>query len=350
MKTYVKASGARHVLLLAALAATVPAFGNISYTCSANIDTLSGVGACEYLQSTIAGIYGSTFTNANASIFIQFGNNGGLGASEQFLGGISYANYVTQLTSHEGDANDVTAVGSLPGTDPIGSGGAVVLTTALANALGFTDTFGISSTATSCSTPGAGGCYDGLITLNDPADLKTQITQGYTYRGLGSGTTTTANNYDFFAVAEHETDEVLGTISCLNTSSGAPVDGCGGSPNAAATDLFRYSAPGTRSFLSTANGSLAYFSINGGTTNIASYNNSPNRDDYGDWSTNCQHVQDAVGCLNKNLDIGAAEISVLDAVGYNLNLVPEPATMGLFGASLIALAFFGSRRRRDSKN
>jgi hypothetical protein len=335
-------------LTLAALTATLPAFGGITYSCNSNIDTLSGTTACETLQTTIAGLYGSTFTNANASIFIQFGNNGGLGASQQFLGAASYASYQTQLASHEGDANDLTAVGTLPGTDPLGSGGNVFLTTALANALGFIDTAGITSSGTSCFTPGVGDCYDGLITLNDPADLAFESGgQGYYYRSGAFG----PNNYDFFTVAEHETDEILGTLSCLTTSGGSPLDFCGAG-NGAATDLFRYSAPGTRSFLGTANGTLAYFSIDGGTTSIAPYTNSPGIGDYGDWSTGCTHVQDTTGCLGTGFDItndGGAEISVLDAVGYNLNssAVPEPATFGLLGVSLVSLALVRTRRRKQ---
>jgi PEP-CTERM motif len=339
---------------LATLGATLPAFGNITYTCNANINGDSTVNACGTLQTTIAGLYSSTFSNANASIFIQFATNGsgsGLGGSNQFIGSVPYATYKTQLTSHEGpgDANDVTAVGSLPATDPIpGAGGNIILTTALANALGIGFTNGITNAGAFCSTPGVGNCYDGLITLNDPTDLKNQINQGYTYRGLGGSTTGTVNNYDFFSVAEHETDEVLGTISSLGTSAGAPVDNFGDG-NAAAVDLFRYSAANTRSFLATATGTLAYFSINSGTTNIAPYNNSPNNNDYGDWSTNCSHVQDMQGCINGSLDIttdtNQAEIKVLDAVGFNL--VPEPATVGLIGASLAALAFARFRRRRS---
>ena len=339
-------------LALAALGATLSAFGNITYTCNANINGDSTVNACGTLQTTIAGLYSSTFSNANASIFIQFAANGsgsGLGGSNQFVGSVPYATYKTQLTSHEGpgDANDVTAVGSLPATDPIpGAGGNIVLTTALANALGIGFTNGITNAGASCNTPGVGNCYDGVITLNDPVDLNAQLTQGYTYRGLGGSTTGTVNNYDFFSVAEHETDEILGTISSLGTSAGAPVDRLGAG-NATPVDLFRYSAANTRSFLATANGTLAYFSIDSGNTNIAPYNNSPNNNDYGDWSTNCSRVQDMQGCLNSTLDItndtNLAEIRVLDAIGYNL---PEPATMGLLGASL---AFAQFHRRRSQK-
>jgi hypothetical protein len=53
--------------------------------------------------------------------------------------------------------------------------------------------------------------------------------------------------------------------------------------DASPADLFRYSAPGTRSFLGNSNtcsGYSAYFSINSGNTD---YNNCPFGGDYGDW-------------------------------------------------------------------
>jgi hypothetical protein len=121
-----------------------------------------------------------------------------------------------------------------------------------------------------------------------------------------------------------------------------------------AADLFRYSAAGTRSYLSTANGTTAYFSINGGTTNIAGYNNSPNGADYGDFDSASLRIQNAFGSPGINgLDItndGGSEIQVLDAVGYNLTsnsstATPEPGTMLLFGSSLAMFAGFAFRHR-----
>ena len=48
-------------------------------------------------------------------------------------------------------------------------------------------------------------------------------------------------------------------------------------------DLFRYSAVGVRDLTTGRNGSTAYFSINGGTTNLGSWNNNPNNGDLADW-------------------------------------------------------------------
>src|SRR6202035_2410367 len=87
-------------------------------------------------------------------------------------------------------------------------GGDVGLTSALANALGIVGAAGTqydsSSPGTgfagaSCGNPGngagvtagAGACYNGIVTLDSPANLASQFNQNYTYRGLG-GTTTGA--------------------------------------------------------------------------------------------------------------------------------------------------------------
>lgn len=338
MKTFVLQ---RSILLaVAALGATLPAFGGtILFTCNANIDA-TVAGTCGTLNTTITGLYASTFTNANASIFIQYGATG-LGGSNQFQETVSYSAYRAALTAHESGANDVTAVGSLTLGNPVVPGNGVAVTSALAAALGLPGGIGITTSNTTC-TPGNPGCYNGIITLsNTPGTF-------YYRSGAQAGGT-----FDFFSVTEHEIDEILGTPSCLTTLSGSPAISAGctnGGTGVGAVDLFRYASAGTRSYLSTANGSTAYFSIDGGATNIAGYNNSPNGADYGDWDSSSLRVQNAFGTSSTNgLDItndGGSEINVLDAVGFNLTSeVPEPGTAGLFGSSLALLARFAFRRR-----
>ena len=48
-------------------------------------------------------------------------------------------------------------------------------------------------------------------------------------------------------------------------------------------DLYRYSAPGVHSVATGGSGSTAYFSIDNGTTNLATWNNNPSNGDLGDW-------------------------------------------------------------------
>jgi len=320
----------------------LPAFASITFTCDPNID-MAVAGTCAALNgSTVAGLYGSAFSNANASIFIAYGATG-LGASTQFYTTTTYSLYATALSTHEGDANDATAVNSLGGlaVNPVNPADGVATTSALDTALGLAPGFGIiegaaSGNGMSCTPIGSANCYNGFITV-------TSNTASLYYRGLGGN----AGGFDFFSVVEHEVDEILGTSSCIvgvgTISAGCANGGTGISP----ADLFRYSGSGARSDVNSANGSVAYFSINSGVTNIAGYNNAPNGADYGDWDSTVFRIQNAFGTAGVlNTDInndGGSEIAVLDAVGYNL--VPEPGTLGLMGAACALLAACRFRRK-----
>lgn len=341
------------VLSLAFTAGSLMAHAaGISYTCAADINTDGPASLCSSIGSVVGADYNSIFSNANASIYIQFANNGGLGESTTgFLNLVSYNSYLTALKADSsGDAIDTAAIASLPSTEPaLYSGGSIELTSALEEALGLGAGVGTTSGGAACFTPGSGGCYNGIITLNDPTDLAL-LTGGQGY-WFGSGTQT-GSEYDIFSIIEHETDEVLGTSSCIDTGSGSLADGCAGSTNASAVDLFRYSA-GTRVFKSTTPG--AYFSANGGVTQIGpAYNTLANGEDYADFVTNCTSVQDATGCLGGKLDIstdGGAEVKILDAVGYNLTptssgpVTPEPNTLVLLGSGMVGIGFLVRRRR-----
>jgi hypothetical protein len=347
---------------LAALAlAAIPAFASgIVYDCDTTDSNKIGSSVCTTLQTTIAGQYASIFSNANALIYIQYGSIGGVAQNTQVYNTVSYSTYYSKLLSGESGTADVTAVGSLGGgtTNPVVAADGVAVTSALDAALGLSGALGINSSGGSCSGIGLGttvadSCFNDIITVSNTWGLYYDVGQ---YQ---------PGQYDFFTAVEHETDEALGTASCLQEVSGIPLvsGGCGnGGPGVSAADLFRYSATGVRSFLgpggNQATGSLAYFSINSGATDLAPYNNTPNTGDYGDWSTYCKYVQDAFGCSNSsgNLTIqndGGAEIAVLDAVGYNLTAqgkslseayAPEPGTIGLLAVGLGMLAGFARRR------
>ncbi len=332
------------VVLGALMAGASLSQGSLLFSCDSGLTT---DGTCGTLNSTIADIYSTVFTNANASIYAEYGSTG-LASSSQFLTNVTYTSYANALASHEGDANDGTAVASLGGntTNPVVGGYGVALSGALASALGLAGTahsLGVTSTGSSC-TLGTAGCYNGIITFSNTA--------GIWYYRTGAQA---AGAYDIFTAAEHEIDEILGTTSCIPGSNTAPTSisvGCTNGGNAVgAADLFRYASAGTRSFLSTDNGSTAYFSINGGTTIIAGYNNSPNGADYGDWDSGALRVQNAFGTpgvsgTNINND-GGSEIALLDAIGYNVITTPEP------GSAALLLTGFGGlvllRRRLQQK-
>ena len=301
----------RIAFLLFSGALAVSAQTGITYTCDPSINAIPGL--CNTLNTTTAGLYASSFTNANANIYIQFGSTA-LGESFWFASLLSYTSYRNALQSTLAGANDLLAFSaSVPATNPIDSTYSVQLTNPLFQALGFTPIFGAHPDKTSCQLP-ASDCYDGIITISS-----TMQAAGKLYYRNGS---IAFNQYDFFSVVEHETDEVLGTGSCVGKCSS------NGSTRIAPADLYRYQSNGTRSYASGSNISCASpnagnacFSIDG-VHMLQQYNNVSGQGDFGDWVPTCPNmlVQDAAECPGiAGVDISpAAEIEALDIVGYTL--------------------------------
>jgi uncharacterized protein (TIGR03437 family) len=316
------------IFVLLALGSTIPAWAGITYTCDPNIDAAHG-GTCAYLNTTIAGLYSSTFSNANASIYIQLGKTD-LGMSNYSLAQIAYNDYLTALTANaqaSGNTVQADAVKALNTFDtPLYGTGMVEFPVALATALGFTGVAGLKSDGTTfCPTPGTSTCFDGIITITNE--------KGILYYRVGNEG---PDQFDFYSTAQHETDEVLGTSSCIDTTGSSLSNDCGnGIPSA--VDLYRYQSAGKLVLISTTPG--AYFSYNGGKTNGANgnvYNTLSNGDDYADFASSCTappSVQDAEACAGRDqgVDItndGGAEINILNAVGYQLTAQPaSPPTI-----------------------
>ncbi len=323
-----------------ALGATCVIAAGISYTC----DPTVAVATCNTLNTTIAGLYNSTFSNANADIYIKYGTTS-VGESTRD----SQTKFPTARTSPRSPPSGTgnrsrRRYRFLPATEPaLYAGAPVDITSALGTALGISGLNGTTAGGALC-TIGTAGCYNGIITItNDPSTL-------LYYR---NGAIDPAA-YDYFSVVEHETDEVLGTSSCVSTTGASLANDC--SNNAvAAVDLFRYNG-GSRVFIDGTPG--AYFSYDGGATNGAGgavYNTLTNGDDYADFISGCPatpRVQDGEGCPGyAGLDItndGGAEINILDAEGYNLiaaSPTPEPTTALLVGAGFAAFGLYRRRRR-----
>ena len=117
-------------------------------------------------------------------------------------------------------------------------------------------------------------------------------------------TLTAANVYDFQAVASHELAEVMGRIS-----------GVDGNTWRSLLDLYRYSAPGTLSYNYNQG---SYFSIDGGTTRIANFNNSTSGGDRGDWLTlsTSRDVSDAFISTGQRKNLTAVDLKALDVLGW----------------------------------
>jgi hypothetical protein len=180
--------------------------GTVTFTCDPSV----AAATCNYLNTTVAGNYSSTFTNANANIYITYGTTG-LAQSQQYFNFVTYDQYVAALTSNPSQSPvQVSALSALSTYDatPYGTGN-VNVTLALATALGITGDVqggatGITPGGDAC-TPGTPGCYNAIVTVtNDPS------TPLY-YDNLGGPEP--ADAYDFYGVVEHETDEMLGTSS-----------------------------------------------------------------------------------------------------------------------------------------
>jgi len=335
----------------------------VVYTCDPSVPAAY----CNTLTTTIAGLYDSTFSNANANIYISMGDTS-LGESIYVPNSISYASYLHDLTSEAtGGVVQTDAIAALneydtPALCPQGlasfnctSNNQVAVTGALGEALGISTSQlrGVEADGSTVCYLSSAGCYSGDIVISDSASL---------YYRSGS---ITGGEYDFFTAVEHETDEVLGTASCMNTTaaSGLLTDACGGH-NESAVDLFRYNSAGKLALNSAYAGlssapSGAYFSFNGGVANVATYNTLANGLDYADFTTNCTYVQDAYGCAGMaGLDItndgpggtNGPEISILNAVGYDVVVAPEPGTLGLLGAALGALGIYKRRMYRRHRS
>jgi len=291
----------------------------ITYTCDPGIPAA----VCNTLNTTIAGLYASIFSNASASIYIAFGNTGAgdVGQSRFLFDDVPYTTFRSALQNHLSSSNDTTAFNSsVPSTNPINSADNVYVTLPNMRALGLTPFGGMTSTGASC-TGGTAGCYDGIITMSSTI----QSAGNFYFRSGSIG----PSQYDFFTTVEHETDEIIGTSSCAFSTCG--------SSHIAPADLFRYQSNGARSFAAGNNSSCtvpnagnACFSIDG-VHMLQHYYNVNDGYDPGDWVPSCnpELVQGSICSGIGNVDISpTAEILVLDVIGYSLNgSAPVPVSV-----------------------
>ena len=225
----------------------------------------------------------------------------GLGESNKFIIDDSYTDFRAKLAASATSASDTTALNSLPiqSLNPVNSDPNIQLTEANALALGI---------------------YTGSNTNTSP----TTISLNTSLMNLSRGGTQSGSKYDLLSVVSHEMDEILGLGSAIPNGTN-PISGSPTTPTGAVQpeDLFRYSAAGVRSYNNgTPAQTTSYFSIDGGVTNIVGFNQNStaaNGADFGDWvSSGTSRVQDAFGTQGAVLNLGPAEKTALDVVGYTL--------------------------------
>jgi hypothetical protein len=331
-------------------AASAPAL-TIRPTFDASVTSLSNASTIEAAFNYVALQYDSRITNpATINIDVSWGSvdnqalpSTAVGASvDPLYGYFNYAQINAVLTNvsqaNPSDSALASAVKNLPKTPPAGASRYVIPSAEL-KALGYNG----SSTA-----------FDGYIGFAGS-------TSGYTYFTSSAPGSVVAGTYDFDAVAAHEIDEVLGRTTGIYSNS-TPY-------YRTVFDLFRYSSPGVLNDTYT---SSAYFSIDGGKTNLGTFNNSASGGDRSDWQTNASanDIQDAFICYGgqsnsvcprSSLYLTDADLTGLDVLGYAntvggnksafpvgatavglIDEVPEPSAWALM---VIGVALLGARAR-----
>jgi hypothetical protein len=263
--------------------------------------------------------------NVTVNVTLALSGSVGLGENVTFqTGATPYSsgtgNFVTALTSTVNGATTTngpgqTALANLPATASAinssdtgnGGNGTISLSTPNARAIG------LSAPEASDSTI--------LINPNPFVGFATQF-----QRVDGHVAT---NNYDFFATAEHELDEVLGLGSALacppaNCTAATPLP-----TDIRPEDLFRYQQNSTSFSFTYAvpSSAVAFLSINGGVSDLIQLSQDPGGD-YGDFyspgpdetgAVCTAIVQDAFGCNGQVASVqhNSVEAQLLNAMGWN---------------------------------
>jgi hypothetical protein len=209
---------------------------------------------------------------------------GNLGQSSFNFHNYSYADYKSALTSHQTTADDATAIASLPSSDPLpGTQHDLWVGDPLAAALGLLDVE-------------SGPPMEGWVGFSNTFTFDYNRADGIT-----------AGQYDFIGTVAHEITEVLGRF----LTAGEDFVNSDGIADYMPLDLFHY-ASGAQSF---ARG--GYFSIDGGTTNLADFSTATTGDagDWGGSTTNDSFLASSnPGVYN---DITPVDLRVMDILGFH---------------------------------
>jgi len=227
------------------------------------------------INVTIEVGYGE-ITQDGAQTAVSSGSVGGPDAGET----LSYATLVADLKANVSSAADRKAIAALPATDP-SNGAGIYISVAQEKSLGLV-------TANTTEIDGSVGFQvDGANGFN------------YNYgpdRANGTG-------WDFIGVAEHEISHALGRDSGLSATTSDWNE----------MDLFRYTSAGT---LSHNANQFAYFSIDGGVTNLDNFATSS---DWGDWAASAGDDSfDAISETGVENPVTATDVTLMSVLGFDV--------------------------------
>jgi hypothetical protein len=193
---------------------------------------------------------------------------------------VSYTTLKAALASHAESVGLDSVAASLPSRSPSAGGYFYVADAELA-------ALGLSGDISS------GRTVDGYVGLSS--------SQPFTYPPNGRAV---SGEYDAIGALEHEISEDMGRVITY------------GHNNYSALSLFRYTSDGT---LATTGNESAYFSVDGGKTNLAEFNNGSNGGDPGDWATSVvDDSYDAFSNPGVANTVSATDLTEMEALGYTL--------------------------------
>jgi hypothetical protein len=298
--------------------------------------------------TAIDSLYGNV---GSVPVLFEYGSGGGGATTNSARYPMSYDDYVGALTAasvaNPANATLATAVAHLPADATLeaefGTVPNVAVSATLANVvLGqLTLSQSVCFNGSQQFVAGCGQQYAAVVTLSAPTASAGLVANYYATPGAGLNSTAVS-------VVEHELDEVLGGGGAGSTLPGSAF-------SIGPLDLYRYAstgsgcttATGLTSTLSrtTSLGAVACYSIDGGATAFAQFNQAGGGSDYGDFAEPDPSIQDAyVPAFPADAySATSPEYVMMQSVGYDA-ATPEPPATGLFVGAVLGLGWFRSRR------
>ena len=203
----------------------------------------------------------------------------------------TYATLVSQLTAAAKTPAMLTAVESLPATDPEGNGAG---------------TFWVSD------AEGAAFGVGSEPQFTDPEDGFAALSSSYTFT-YDPNNRAVPGEYDAIGTLEHEITEAMGRISDLGMSTYDNTAPGVAEPAYNPLDLFRYSSPGVRDVTP----GPGYFSLDGQTL-LQQYNDPTNGGDAGDWVDSLMGDSFGAGYAGVAALVTPVDIEEMEAIGFQV--------------------------------